>query len=482
MTPIWYEFKDHRWQRIEKGITLRSKIGSEIIPRYSEESKRLCSEIAKDDENAEKSAKKQGQINKIIGSLKCASFKNNIMKECQELFYNQQFFDKLDTNIYLVGFTNGVLDLKLMEFREGRPDDYISMTTGYNYREFDREDPEITEIKDLLLKIFPNPVLRRYFLEYTAKLLKAGNFSKTFVVMTGDGDNGKSIIIDLLRKVLGQYMVIPPTTLITGKETQSASASPELEMTRNTRFIALAEPDGKDVINAGIMKRLTGNDEFYSRGLFKEGKNMVAMFKMALICNKLPRLSADDQAIWNRVRVLPFESKFPKDTSEVPHTFEEQLRQKIFYRDNSLNEKLPYMKEAFMWLMFQTYIEIQKHGEDPEPVNVTNATAMYRQNNDMFLQFVNEKIKKDQSPNCPGLNLQDAYAEFRAWFQDTFSGIKIPSKNDLKEDLYKRWGIPRGNKWRDYRVRTLRDDEAEGQLITLSQEDFTDGETTEEEF
>ena len=52
----------------------------------------------------------------------------------------------------------------------------------------------------------------------------------------------------------------------------------------------------------------------------------------------------------------------------------------------------------------------------------------------------------------------------------------------MKEDLYKRWGIPRGNKWRDYRVRTLRDDEAEGQLITLSQEDFTDGETTEEEF
>ena len=477
---IWYEYKDHRWQRIEKGITLRSKIGAEIIPRYAEESRRLCSEISREDDNAEKALKTQSQVNKIISSLKCATFKNNIMKECQELFYNPQFLDKLDSNIYLMGFTNGVLDLRIMEFREGRPDDYISMTTGYDYKDFDREDPEIAEIKDLLLKIFPNQVLRRYFLEYTAKLLKAGNFSKTFVVMTGVGDNGKSIIIDLLRKVLGQYMAIPPTTLITGKETQSASASPDLEMTKNTRFIALAEPDGKDVITTGVLKRLTGNDEFYTRGLFKEGKNVVATFKMTLICNKLPRLSADDQAVWNRVRVLPFESFFPKDSSLVPQTFEEQLKKKIFYRDNTLNEKLPYMKQAFMWLMFETYREIQQFGESPEPDIVTNATALYRQNNDMFLQFVNEKIKKDQTPNCPGLTLQDAYAEFRLWFHDTFSGIKLPSKNDLKEDLYKRFGIPRGIKWKDYRLKTMRDEEEEGSLITLGEDDFTD--TTDDEF
>ena len=57
----------------------------------------------------------------------------------------------------------------------------------------------------------------------------------------------------------------------------------------------------------------------------------------------------------------------------------------------------------------------------------------------------------------------------------------MPSRNELKEDLLKRWGPMRGNKWKYYRIKTSRDDEEEGNIIIMDDNDFTDGEKTDEE-
>ncbi len=77
---------------------------------------------------------------------------------------------------------------------------------------------------------------------------------------------------------------------------------------------------------------------------------------MALVSNHLPRLSTDDTAIWNRIRNLYFDSYFPKDDSIVPKTWEEQLEKKTFHRDNDFDQKLPFMKQAFMWILVHILI------------------------------------------------------------------------------------------------------------------------------
>ena len=479
---IWYEFRGHRWVKVECGITLRSKIATEIIPSYIEIHNgvvgkfygNLTDEASKGRVAMDVNSKK---MERILCSLKTANFKDSILKECKELFYKEDFIQQLDTNSYIIGFNNGVLDLKTKEFRNGRPEDYITMTTGYDYKDFEEDDSEVIEVKDFLVKIFPNPLLRQHFMEYAAEILRAGNFSKTFYVMTGAGDNGKSVLIELLEKVLGEYMETLSPGLITGKETSSSNATADLELTRGKRYIVLPEPSGTDVINPGILKRLTGNDRFYSRGLFKEGHSMVAMFKLALICNKLPRITLDgSEAVWNRVRVLPFESRFPKYNHEVPLTFEEQLKQKVFYRDNDLSNKLPFMKQAMMWLMFQTYKYITKYGKGKEPDIVTSATNSYKETNDIYLQFINEKTKEDRSGSNQGVGLAELYAEFKLWFQNSFTNVKMPSKNDLKEDILKKWGPMTNNKWKYNRIRNLRDDEEEEKAVVLSENDFTDNE------
>lgn len=357
----------------------------------------------------------------------------------------------------------------------------LTMSVGYEFKTFSDEDPEIYEIKTFLTKIFPDPELRTYFVEYGARLLKGGNTEKNFLVMSGEkGDNGKSVTIELIQKMLGQYAVNLPTTLITGKRSASSAAAPELARCSGVRFAVLQEPDGKDMINGGTLKELTGSDAMFIRGLFKDGGDVRLQFKVAFICNKLPKISSDDQAIWNRVRVLTFESVFPKDKSLVPDDFKEQLKRKIFERDDHLNEKFDSMKQALMWVFYQTYIHLRRNNKKTfEPKKVTEATKTYRQNNDFILQFINEMIKEDSSRECCGITLTEVYNVFKDWYRDTFAGMKVPSKNDVRDELNRRWGFPRDNKWRRYRLRSDQDDIDEGIVIALDDGDFTDADSSD---
>jgi P4 family phage/plasmid primase-like protien len=473
---VWYEFREHRWVQIADGFTLRSKIATEIVPRYVEESQKVNKLNADEDVDKEQTVtnnNKVKSINKIVASLKTAPFKDNIMKECKELFYKEEFLSKLDKDVYLMGFNNGVLDLKSMEFRVGRPDDYVSMTTGYDWKEFDDDDPEVIDCKDLLLKLFPNPLIRRYAIEYLASILKGGNYQKTFVIMVGFGDNGKSVLIDMLENVFGEYMEKLPTTLITGERTQSSGSTMDTELLRQKKYCILQESSKNDKINDGRLKELTGNDTFASRAHYGGFTKVIPTAKIALICNKLPSIGSTDPAIWNRVRVLPFESKFPKNNDEVPSTFEEQIEKKIFYRDNTFSEKLPGLKQAFVWLLFQTFKRVMKQGFSREPQQVVQATEMYKQNNDSILQFVNERIIKDESEECEGISLNEFAEIFKDWYKETFGNFNgCLNKNDIKEDLFKRWGPTKSNKWNKFRLRTIRDDEQEGTLLALREEDY----------
>jgi phage/plasmid-associated DNA primase len=195
-------------------------------------------------------------------------------------------------------------------------------------------------------------------------------------------------------------------------------------------------------------------------------------------------MDSDEQAVWNRVRVLPYESIFPKDRSKVPDDFKEQLKKKTFERDDFLFEKFDYMKRALVWVCFQTFIHLKKTSKKTfEPYKVTEATRLYRQRNDFFLQFVNEELKEDKSGEHNGVTLLEVYARFTEWYKDTFGVKTAPNKNDLKEDLYRRWGVPKGGRWRSYRFREEQDDIEEGISLSLTTEDMTDGDTeTEQEY
>jgi phage/plasmid-associated DNA primase len=251
------------------------------------------------------------------------------------------------------------------------------------------------------------------------------------------------------------------------------------------RFAVFNEPSGKDVINEGILKELSGNDSIYVRGLFKEPEEIKPMFKLALISNKLPKLPASDTGVWSRIRVLPHLALFPKDQTLVPKTIEEQYRQKIFPRDPLFNEKLPRFKSAMMWLMVQKWYKIDAFGREEEPELVKSATAEYRKNNDIFLQFIMERLIRDPYNEKAQLSVVELYNAFKTWFTDSYPNLmnQMPSKEELKEDFVNKWGeLSQNHKWKGYRIRTLEDDEREGAVLVLRENDLASSKEEDEDF
>lgn len=456
---LWYRFRNHTWEETPDGISLRQKI-SLLVEKYGEDGKTLLDQFTNAEDEGEKAmySTRLKQLGKLVLNLKNAPFKTNVMRECAEVFYDGSFLKKLDKNPYLIGFQNGVYDCATHTFREGSPDDYISLKMAVEYRKFDPDDWRLKQVEDFFLKVFPDKSLRDYFLSTSSRIFVGGNHDKIVQVWSGEGDNAKSVTQTLFEKMLGQYAIKLPTSLIIGKRAQSGAACPELVRAGNgVRFAVLQEPDQKDVINIGILKELSGNDTFFARGLYKAGGEMEPMFKVVLICNEPPQLPYGDKAIWNRIRMVPFESTFIDSNhggaEPVADTLEEQLKQKRFPVDRQFSDKIPGMIQAFAYLL----LEYRKHHRDyKEPPKVLAATAGYRKRNDSYRQFIEEMIIDDPSSK---LSLSELYGDFKIWFKESLPNHQIPIKNDVLTYFTKAWGDPRvGVKWKGKRSRTAQDD------------------------
>ena len=196
---IWYEYKNHRWHQIEKGYTLFYKeipqtlwkVYQNCVQKNSAKSAQTTNQQEQDQ------IQKNGEIlQKISGKLKNTSFvKDKMYKECSGMFYEPGFEDKLDSNPTLLCFENGVYDLDTNEFREGRHEDYVHISTGINYIEYDESNPYIDEIMDFMTKVLTIENVRTYVLTLLASMLDGSNRDEKFHIWTGSGSNGKSKIV-----------------------------------------------------------------------------------------------------------------------------------------------------------------------------------------------------------------------------------------------------------------------------------------------
>ena len=431
---VWYQFFNHKWNKIDECIPLKLKITSDVVDQYWKLHTSISAKaqaMEEGDPAKEIEIERLKKIMNVIMKLKNNSFKKNLIEECCELFYIDKFEDLLDTNIYLIGFENGVYDLENDIFRIGMPEDYLSFSTKIeyiDYGEFKDYEHEIEEVRAFIDKVLPIKDVREYVLNLFASFLDGGTQTEHFYIWTGSGGNGKSKIIELFQYAFGDYCCTLPSSLITQKRARAEACNPVLVNAKGKRFACLQEPEGDERINVGLMKELTGGDKITARGLHKDPIEFKPQFKLVLTCNDLPQIPSNDNGTWRRIRTVNFPSKFV----EKPNP-----KKKYEYEiDYDIPKKLQEWGNAFMYIVLEYYKDYKKTRKISEPDSVTKHTNEYKQSSDQFSIFFNEKFTETEK-DTDIIQIDEAYFHFQEWYKLAYGSTKLPSRKDLQTNMKK---------------------------------------------
>ena len=446
----WYEYKENKWNEIDSGNSLRLLISKKMHDIYMKKANDLIEIITKmenNDENADTLKIKSCKLGDICILLKTTSWKNNIMKEAKELFYDKEFLDKLDSYPYLLSFNNYVVDFKNKNHRKGRPDDYISKSTNIDYipnNILNNKNNEslIKEIKLFMKQLFPIKELEDYMWEHLASVLIGTNENQTFNIYTGSGCNGKSKLVELMGKGLGDYKATVPITLVTQKRGSIGGTSSEIVQLQGVRYAVMQEPSKGDKINEGIMKEITGGDPIQGRALFKETVTFIPQFKLVVCTNVLFDIATNDDGTWRRIRLCDFMSKF----TDSPYNNEEKFPKENFpYQyliDKKIDEKFEIWAPLLMSMLVNIGFETQGNVKDCSIVMA--GSDKYREGQDYLTEFAKEKIIRKHDGKIKKTELLE---EFKNWFIMHYGRNNLPNGKEITDYMNKKYGKCNRGKW-----------------------------------
>lgn len=408
----WYQYVPKTaWKYMKASVELRARLSGTIKNDYVEAGREISRKYTTTTDEGERE-RYDTMRKKLFGierQLEMSSFKDNVLRECSEKFYDEDFMSRLNANPYLVGVANGVLDLRYYDdeamtgrphvvFRPGLPDDNISFQMGrctpgldpIAYVPYVADSPEQKLLAEFFEHIYPDPVLRKYVLVLLASCLEGRNAEQKFYVMQGPGSNGKSMIEKLMELVFGDYGTAVSTAVFTRKRPDSGNANPDIMTVKCRRYIHMGEPDDDEKINTSIMKAWSGGDRITARGLFEDQDKFVIMGKPFLSCNYLPPVNKMDGGTWRRLRVIPHNSVFkdPGDPAINP-------AQHIYPKDLDLENKLFHWRTAFLSLLVHLYDTEYIPNGLREPDCVLSASNKYKEENDLFMSFFGDCYVKE---------------------------------------------------------------------------------------
>jgi len=461
---VWYEFDKQRWKEIDSGNTLRlliSKKMHDIYVKKTYEAVGSMQRLDQADPEYEISKKRANKLSELCVLLKKTVWKNNIMREARELFYDKDFINKLDNNPYLLCFSNYVIDFKNKLYRKGQPDDYISKCTNIDYiKKLSNQDLVFKqEIEKFMNEIFPNDELKEYMWQHLASCLIGTNDNQTFNIYTGSGCNGKSKLVDLMSKGLGEYKATVPITLITQSRNSIGSTSSEVVQLMGVRYAVMQEPSKGDKINEGIMKEITGGDPIQGRALFKEAVTFIPQFKLVVCTNTLFEIKSNDDGTWRRIRVAEFMSKFMENPYNDLDKFPKENFPYQYLIDKRIDEKFNDWAPVLMHMLVNIAFETKGNVKDCKIVMARSDS--YREGQDYLTEFAKECIVKENGAKIKKTEIME---EFRTWYTNHYGRNNIPNTKEITEYMDKRFGKSNKGKWYNVKINYEEEEDEELEL------------------
>lgn len=288
--------------------------------------------------------------------------------------------EALDTRPLDVNVQNGVLRFSVTPRRGSYPDVKVEllphdrdllmtkiMTAAY--------DPHAGApgFYAFLDRIMPDRNMQRFLQRWFGYSMLGLTSEQALAFFYGMGANGKSVISDLIAKLMGTYAASAKIETLTGTNRRSAGdATPDLVNMVAARYVRTSEPEQGVKWQEGLIKQLTGGEPILVRALNENFIEVTPIFKITIQGNHAPDIRGMDDGIWRRLMIVPFDVQIPKEE-----------------RDPLLGQKLLTEAPGILSWMVEGAVAYLEHGLAP-PNQVSEATDTLRRDADPYGQFLEE--------------------------------------------------------------------------------------------
>ncbi len=299
--------------------------------------------------------------------------------------------DDLDRDPWKVNCLNGTIDLRTGELHPHDKGDFISKIMPVVY------DPgaECGAWLDFLDLIMGGDVEMLIFLQRAIGYSLTGlTDERCLFILHGQGRNGKSTFTENIAYLMRDYaMKTPAETLLQKKHGDGIPS--DIARLKGARFVYASETGQGRTLNESRIKELTGDkDTLVGRFLHREWFEFIPAFKLWLHTNHKPTIRGADQAIWDRIRLVPFEVRIPDDKVRP--------RREI---DALLEAERPGI---LAWAV-QGCLDWQMDGL-PTPEAVKRGTETYREESDILQDFLEEVCTVEGGAKVSKTDLFEAYS------------------------------------------------------------------------
>ena len=226
--------------------------------------------------------------------------------------------------------------------------------------------------------VLPNEAVQHFVQRYLGYCLTALTREQVFALFHGEGRNGKSTLVDIVAKILADYSTsVPISTLVNdSRGGKGSEATPDLARLPGARFVRTAEPREGLSFDESLIKGLTSGEPLPVRRLNQDFNDIYPTFKLAISVNRKPTIRGNDDGIWRRVLLVPFDVQIPID--------------KV---DKQLSDKLWAERSGILnWLIAGLTEYLELGGLNP-PEEVRAATQEYREESDLIGSFVRAALE-----------------------------------------------------------------------------------------
>lgn len=407
----WLRYVDGIWRREDAKQLQMNIIASEKLPKIY---RTYISDVT--DEGVLKLIdKKEAHLKKWAGSQNAVKFAQGYLAA--------QAVD-FDRNPYIINLKNGSYNFDTKEFVTHSHTDRFKKQSNANFIE---DAPEPTFFIKFLEDIFLGDVeIIRFVRKWIGLCLTGLTDWQSFVYCYGHGRNGKSTFFNMLKILLGSYYQSIPIDLLISKKVASHTDEYHKAQFLGARLVVPGEIPKDKFMNESMIKDLTGTDVISARFIYGSPISFQPTHKLAMFGNHKLMVKGQDEGIWRRIVLLPFEADFAGaeiKSSELIKSFENEI-------DNVL-----------MWAI--KGFELFKDEGLEKPLKIKQSVDEYREENDLLSDFLCEKTERFGY----GVQLRELYKAYYDYCKAVNEEVYITSAKQLANYLRERgYKIEKGAK------------------------------------